>query len=213
MSAETKRDYRNNNDFVELFEQRLCDYTGAPYAVAVDRCTNAILLSMELSHKRKQKVTLPKQTYLSVPMTLIRYGYNVWLEHIEWVGHYQIGFSNVYDYAVGFEKDMYVPGQIQCVSFQQKKRLAIGKGGAILLDNKEQYDLLKRMRHDGRDSSKPVSEEHPDDLIMGYHMYMSPDEASKGVLLLNQLKEDYTLGSYDDYPDITKFKCLKEFTI
>ena len=213
MSNKTQRDYNNNNDFVELFEQRLCDYTGAPYAVAVDRCTNAILLALELYGKRKQKITLPKQTYLSVPMTLIRYGYNVWLDDISWTGSYQLGYSNVYDYAVGFERNMYVPGQIQCVSFQQKKRLAIGKGGAVLLDNEDQYKLLKRMRHDGRDSSKPVSKESPEDLIMGYHMYMSPDEAARGLLLLNQLQEQYTLGSHTDYPDITTFKCLKEFAL
>jgi dTDP-4-amino-4,6-dideoxygalactose transaminase len=108
---------------------------------------------------------------------------------------------------------MYIPGQIQCVSFQQKKRLAIGKGGAILLDNEEQYKLLKRMRHDGRDSSKPVTQEHPEDLVMGYHMYMSPDEATRGLLLLNQMNSNYTPGSYNDYPDMTKFKCLKEFSL
>lgn len=125
---------------------------------------------MELSHKRKQKITLPKQTYMSVPMTLIHYGYNVWLEHMEWVGHYRIGCTNIYDYAVGFEKNMYVPGQIQCLSFQQKKRLAIGKGGAILLDNKEQYEILRRLRWDGRDARMPETMENPDDILLGYHM-------------------------------------------
>ena len=205
--------YNNNNDFVELFEQRLCEYTGAPYAVAVDRCTNAILLSLEYLNKRRQKIVLPKQTYLSVAMTLINYRYNIWLEDIEWIGNYRVGMTDVYDYAVGFEKNMYVPGQIQCVSFQQKKRLAIGKGGAVLLDNKQMYETLKRMRHDGRDSSKPVTQEGVEDVIIGYHMYMSPDEATKGVLLLNQLKEDYTVGSHKDYPDMSKFKCLKDFAI
>jgi dTDP-4-amino-4,6-dideoxygalactose transaminase len=213
MLNKTKRDYNNNNDFVELFEQRLCEYTGAPYAVAVDRCTNAILLSMLYLGKKKQKVSLPKQTYLSVPMTLINHGFNVWLEDIQWTGNYQVGFSNVYDYAVGFENNMYIPGQIQCVSFQQKKRLAIGKGGAILLDDEEQYKILKRMRHDGRDSSKPVTQEQYEDLVMGYHMYMSPDEAARGLLLLNQISSNYTPGSHNDYPDMTKFKCLKEFSL
>jgi dTDP-4-amino-4,6-dideoxygalactose transaminase len=47
MSTNIKQ-YYNNNDFVELFEQKLCEYTGAPFAVVVDRCTNAILLSFEI---------------------------------------------------------------------------------------------------------------------------------------------------------------------
>ena len=211
MSEDIERDYHNNNDFVELFEHRLCEYTGAPYTVAVDRCTNAILLAMEYHRKRKLKVVLPKQTYLSVPMTLINYGYNVWLDDIQWSGHYCIGHTDIYDYAVGFEKNMYVPGQVQCLSFQQKKRLNIGKGGAILLDNKEMYEKLKRMRHDGRNSAIPTAEDT--DIIIGYHMYMSPDEAARGLLLLNQLSEHYTNGSHKDYPDISKFACLKDYAV
>lgn len=211
MLRNLKQDYHNNNDFVELFEHRLCEYTGAPYAVAVDRCTNAILLAMEYYGSKRHKVTLPTQTYLSVPMTLINYGYNVWLEPNDWTSSYQIGRTNIYDYAVGFEKNMYTAGQVQCVSFQQKKRLAIGKGGAILLDDPVMYEKLKRMRHDGRDSAKTVWNDTG--IIMGYHMYMSPDEAAKGILLLNQLSERYTVGSYKDYPDISKLDCLKDFSL
>ncbi len=203
--------FNNNNDFIELFEQKLCEYTGAPYSLTVDRCTNAILLSLLYLNIKKQKVSLPKQTYLSVPMTLIHHGFNVCLEDIKWTNNYRIGISNVYDYAVGFDKNIYVPGQIQCLSFQQKKRLAIGKGGAILLDDKKMYEVLKRMRHDGRDSSKPVSEERTTDIIMGFHMYMSPDEAAKGLLLLNQLNSEFKPGSYLDYPDMSKFEIMKDF--
>lgn len=211
MSSNSEPNYHNNNDFVELFEQRLCEYTGAPYAVAVDRCTNAILLAMEYYRHKRHRVILPTHTYLSVPMTLINYGYNVWLEYNDWMGSYQIGRTNIYDYAVGFEKNMYKAGQVQCVSFQQKKRLAIGKGGAILLDDKEMYEKLKRMRHDGRNSAIPTAEDTG--IIMGYHMYMSPDEAVRGVLLLNQLSEHYTNGSFRDYPDISKIDCLKDYSI
>ena len=211
MRAGNNKDFNNNNDFVELFEQKLCEYTGAPFAVAVDRCTNAILLALEYYNKRRQRITIPCQTYLSVPMTLINYGYNVWFKDEQWTGSYRLGATNVYDYAVGFDKNMYVPGQVQCVSFQQKKRLAIGKGGAILLDNEEMYNKLKRMRHDGRDSSIPVTSENPQDIIMGYHMYMSPDEAARGILLINQLNNTFVPGSYNDYPDISTFPCLKDY--
>jgi dTDP-4-amino-4,6-dideoxygalactose transaminase len=201
---------KNNNEFIEIFEKRLCEYTGAPYAVVVDCCTNAILLALECYSKKRQRITIPTHTYLSVPMTLINYGYNIWLVPTEWDGHYRIGETNVYDYAVGFEKNMYKTGQVQCVSFQQKKRLAIGKGGAILLDNLEMYQKLKRMRHDGRDSSISV-ENDSDNIVIGYHMNMTPDNAARGILLINQLSEKYVLGSYNDYPDISKLKCFKEY--
>lgn len=198
----------NNNDFIELFEQRLCEFTGAPYAVAVDRCTNAILLALE-SLPVTDILQIPKQTYISVPMTLINHGYDIELVDLNWIGGYNIAPTNVWDCAQGFEKDMYVPGQIQCLSFQQKKRLAIGKGGAILLDDEKLANHLRRLRHDGRNSAIPVVDEDPDDLIVGYHMYMSPDEAARGILLLNQLDPNYKCGSSDDYPDMSKMRCFQ----
>jgi dTDP-4-amino-4,6-dideoxygalactose transaminase len=198
----------NNDDFLDIFEQKLCDYTGAPYAVVVDRCTNAILLS--LKYLNITSVSIPRWTYPSVPMTCINYGIDVTFNDDQWVGGYQLKGSNVYDRAVSFARDMYRPGQVQCLSFQQKKRLAIGKGGAILLDDADMYQTLRRMRCDGRDSRIHISQENPDNIIMGYHMNMSPDEAAKGILLLNQLSEDYTVGSAFDYPDISEWRCFND---
>lgn len=204
----------NNDDFITAFEKRLQEYTGAPYVVAVDRCTNAILLALEYTKKKRQRITIPMHTYQSVPMTLINYGYNVWFRFEEWSGNYQIGNTNVYDYAVGFEKDMYVPGQVQCVSFHQKKRVAIGKGGAILLDDPVMYKALLRMRHDGRSTHMGTHEEiqkYPDEITIGYHMNMSPDEAAKGILLMNQLSGNYVNGTFKDYDNLTELKCFKDY--
>lgn len=204
----------NNDDMIDLFEQRLCEYTGSPYALVVDRCTNAIVLCLEYFKQKNDPYHIPNQTYMSVPMTMINYGYRVELSSIPWQGHYQIGRSNIYDYAVGFEKNMYKAGQIQCISFQQKKRLKIGKGGAILLDDHNMYKKLKRMRHDGRTTHLGTSQDiinNPNDILIGYHMNMTPDEAAKGLLLLNQIDEQYQLGSYKDYPNLAVLPCFKEY--
>lgn len=198
----------NNNEFVTRFEHRLCDYTGARHAVAVDRCTNAILLSL-VAQGIKEDVTIPERTYLSVPMTLALHGYNISFREEQWEGSYQIGSTNVWDCAVGFERNMYQPGTMQCLSFQQKKRLAIGTGGAILLDDGDIADLLRRLRHDGRDSSVPVAYDDPNKIILGYHMYMTPNQAADGILLLNQLDENYQVGSWSDYPNISVLECFK----
>ena len=200
----------NNDDFITIFEEKLCKYTGSPYAVVVDRCTNAIVLCLEYKKEKQNTIDLPKQTYMSVPMTLINYGYKIALRNIEWQEKYQIGNTRIYDYAVGFQKNMYVSGQIQCL------RLAIGKGGAILLDDKNMYEKLKRMRHDGRTTHIGTNEDilkNSNDIMIGYHMNMSPEEASKGILLLNQLNENYTLGSYKDYIDLSNLNCLKEYCL
>lgn len=204
----------NNEYFVELFEQRLAEYTGAPHVVVVDRCTNAMVLCLEyisggVSRETWGRLTIPSHTYVSVPMTLLNYGYQIRLSDIEWNSFYQIGDSGVYDCAVHFTQGMYQPGTYQCISFQQKKRLAIGKGGAILLDDANAAAQLRRMRHDGRDSALSV---HCDlaNIIRGYHMNMTPDEAAKGILLINQQLPPYVVKGYQDYPDISQIPCLQE---
>ena len=146
-------------------------------------------------------------------MTLINYGYSVRLAAIDWYNHYRIGDTNIYDYAVDFNENIYVPGTIQCLSFQQKKRLAIGTGGAILLDDTHMYHTLKRLRHDGRDSSISVAHEMKmdgDNITIGFHMYMSPDSAAKGTLLLNQPLPQFLPVSYRDYPDISTLGCFRK---
>lgn len=203
----------NNDTFITQFEQQLAEYAGAPYAVVTDRCTNAIVLCLEyLRHTGYPMDTLaiPTNTYISVPMTLLNYGYNISLEHIQWAGQYQIGNTPVYDSAIGFDEGMYIPGSMQCLSFQQKKRLAIGKGGAILCDDKQAATTLRRMRHDGRDSSVPVVQDI-ENIIHGYHMNMSPAEAATGLLLLNQPLPPLELGGDWSYPDAHRIPSLSRY--
>jgi dTDP-4-amino-4,6-dideoxygalactose transaminase len=194
--------YKNNHFFIELFEKRLSEYTGAPYVVLVDSCTNAIFLSLILFKKYKKtkikKITIPKRTYISVGQSVIHAGFKLKEKSIKWKGSYKLGKLPIYDCAVGLKPDMYYPGTYQCLSFQQKKAIGIGKGGAILLDNKEDYNLLKRLSWDGRDSS--TSTKLDKNIILGYHMNMIPDDAAKGILLLNQYKfNKKDIKTYKDY--------------
>jgi hypothetical protein len=53
--------------------------------------------------------------------------------------------------------------------------------------------------------------ENGDEIMIGYHMNMSPEEATKGILLMNSLSEVYKNGSYQDYPDLSKLKCFKDY--
>lgn len=200
----------NNNDFTLMFEKRLSEFTGAPYVVLTDSCSNAIFLTLKYLQKhyyipiQETRLIIPKQTYISVPQQIIHAGFEPCFDDIKWKGGYQIGNFPLFDYAVGLKRNMYKDGQFQCLSFQQKKALNIGKGGAILLNNKEAYETLKRMAHDGRDSSIPVHEDN--NIILGWHMNMTPDDSVKGVLLLNQLSKEKlkaSIKSHKDYPDIS----------
>ena len=65
----------------EEFEKALCDYTGAPYVVAVDNQSNALFLSLYYEKNIKgldfNKITIPSRTYPSVPCEIIHAGFKV----------------------------------------------------------------------------------------------------------------------------------------
>ena len=200
----------NNNYFIKLFEERIAEYTGSPYVVLVDSCTNAIFLTLQYLKKTTKingAVDIPNRTYIGVGQQIIHCELKLGFKEIKWFNSYKIGKLPVFDCAVGFNKNMYVGGQYQCLSFQQKKKLNIGKGGAILCDDVDAYKTLKRMAHDGRDGSIPVKDD--EGIIMGWHMNMTPEDAARGILLLNQLNDDMDTGNHNMYPDISKYSCFK----
>ena len=68
----------NPYSVVKMFEEEVAHYTGSPFAVAVDSCTNALFLCCKYYNVRE--VILPKKTYLSVPMSVIHAGGKVVFE-------------------------------------------------------------------------------------------------------------------------------------
>lgn len=193
----------NNHFFIDLFEQRLSEFTGAPYVVLVDSCTNAIFLALTYLARYDSiapTITIPSQTYVGVAQSVLNAGFNLAFNAERWVGQYVLHGSPIVDAAVGFKQGMYRGGMV-CLSFHQKKALPIGKGGAILLNDKQAYTTLKRMSWDGRDASISVADDLAN-IIPGFHMNMTPNDAATGVLLLNSYKGD-KIGSYADYPDIS----------
>ena len=58
----------------EMFEEEVATYTGAPYAVAVDSCSNAIFLSLMWNNVKGFTISIPKKTYVSVPCSIINAG-------------------------------------------------------------------------------------------------------------------------------------------
>lgn len=199
----------NNIDFISCFETKLSQYTGFKYAVCVDCCTNAILLSLEALNtlkkidKNNSTLYITKYTYMSIPMTLKNNGWKISLVDDKWKKFYRIGNTNVFDAATDLHENMvndYDVDSLVCISFQQKKRLSLGRGGAILFNNKKYLKLLLRLRYDGRDPYILDSTEilkTPNNIILGYHCYMEPDKAAKGILLLNQ--KDTMLKPYREY--------------
>lgn len=126
-------------------------------------------------------------------------------DDIAWSDYYFIGNTNIVDGAVYWKKNGYIRNTFMCLSFQFKKHLKLGRGGMILLDDKKAYDVLSKTRYDGRDIYIPWAEQDID--MMGYHYYMTPETAQKGIEEFEKVKDlPAKAWSYDDYPDISKMK-------
>jgi len=201
---------------VKDFEQALCDYTGAKYAVTVSSCTMALLLACrwhwEFSPIVKDPmftaITIPKHTYCSVPQSIIHAGFNVAFRDEEWQGYYQLEPLPVWDQARYFTEGMYDEDcreaeEFQCVSFHWSKTLAIGQGGAILHDNPEADIWFRKARFDGR--TEGIEPKNDQLGMIGYHCYMSPRDASDGLSRLSVLPKHNDPLPNDDYPDLSKF--------
>jgi dTDP-4-amino-4,6-dideoxygalactose transaminase len=200
-----------NNPYkvVKMFEEEVADYTGAPYAVSIDNCTNAIFLVCK--YLSVKSVTIPSKTYLSVPQSIIHAGgevvFDTSIETNSWKGIYQLKPYPIYDAAKRFTSNMYISGSFICLSFHAKKHLKIGKGGMILTDNKDAVEWFKKARYEGR-SEKLY---HEDDIdMLGWNMYMTPQQASHGLALMQNIPtHNDDLGENNGYRDLTEFSIFK----
>jgi dTDP-4-amino-4,6-dideoxygalactose transaminase len=188
---------------VENFERTIANYFGSPFAIATDCCTHAIELC--LRYLEPKKVTCPKQTYLSVPMTFMKLNIDWAFNDTNWKDYYYIGNTNIIDAAVYWKQHGYIKDSLMCLSFQYKKHLKLGRGGMILLDNSLAYAKLVKMRYDGRVNNIPWTQQEIDSL--GYHYYMTPETAQLGIERFNEIKDvEPQRWSNDNYPDLSKFK-------
>jgi dTDP-4-amino-4,6-dideoxygalactose transaminase len=194
-------------ELVNKFEREIADFYGAPFAVATDSCTHAIELC--LRHKPPapgMELTIPARTYISVPFTLMKLDLSWKFFDQVWQDHYYIGGTNIVDAAVFFKAGGYIKQTFMCLSFQFKKTLSLGRGGAILCDNEKDYVSLKKMSYDGRCANKPWKEQNIDS--MGYHYYMTPETAELGSQKLKDAvaKPSQGSGNYPYLPDMDVFK-------
>lgn len=199
----------------EEFEEKIADYTGAKYVVAVDNQSNALFLALMYEGISGLTVSIPARTYPSVPCEIIHAGGSVNFEEVEGKtlkGPYQLKPTKVWDSALRFTADMYIPNTHMCCSFTGPyKHLKLGKGGCILTDSLDAYLWFKRARYSGRRECS-----YHDDYfdMLGWNFYMMPEIAARGLLLMGQFYNlDGSKKSNDDielpYPDLSKFDIYK----
>lgn len=193
-------------DVIAAFEQELCAYTGADFAIAVDSCTNALQICCE--YLKVSDVTIPKYTYRSVPMAILRSGGRVFFDDRKWRGCYSLDPYPVIDSARRFRANMYshvsAPHYV-CVSFHYTKILRGSIGGAILHNDAAADRWLRRYRHDGRTDGLSVHDD-PVDMI-GMRCHITPEVAGdlrKRLRVLPSWNHDVTVPP-GHYPDLSQY--------
>jgi dTDP-4-amino-4,6-dideoxygalactose transaminase len=206
----------------ELFELEICKYTSSPYAVCVDSLSSALYLCLIYEKQFgktnfiNQKIKIPNRTYPSVPCEIINAGFMVEFketdsEYLE--GSYCLEPTNIWDSALLFSADMYIPNQTICLSFSGAfKNLKLGKGGCILTDNLHQYEWLKRARNSGRGECSY----HEDDFsIIGKNCYLLPEISARALVLMSQFYDSEGNKIINKplrikYPDLSKYEVYKQ---
>ena len=216
LSELTSRGYTINDpwDAIGIFESKICKYTGAKHAIAVDSCSSALFLSMKYLDVRA--ISIPNQTYISVPMMAKMHSSTCKVNFCDttWKKWYSLNpisdnDLDIIDCAVTLEKNMYQRNSLQCISFQHRKPLKIGKGGMILTDDDDASEWLRKASYDGRDRTKLFKDDVID--MIGYHMYMTPEDGARGVLLFDEYTAQRNEIGSIDYPNISKFKAFEDF--
>lgn len=194
---------------VEDFEIALAEYTGAREVVVVDSCSNALFLSClfaaSVLGKPLPAVDVPRQTYVGVPHAVRNAGFEVEFTGNPWRRWYRLSPLPVVDAAKLFERGMFelFAGELVCVSFHVGKRLPLGRGGAILTDDDGAAEWLRRARFDGRTAGES-GERASRVTSPGWHMYLTPPEAARGLWLLEQFVDAPAADDWTHYPDVSE---------
>jgi len=190
---------------VNQFENKIAEFFGAPYAIAVDSCTHGVELALRLT--RAYEITVPTRTYLSIPFLADKLLLERFWKDEEWTDYYYLT-DRVIDAAVLWKPKSYIPNTFMGISFQYQKHLSLGRGGVILCDNLEEAQELKKMSYDGRLPNIPWREQNISSI--GYHYYMTPETAQLGLdKLPAAVLSEPRQWAVNDWPDLTQMDIFK----
>lgn len=190
---------------VSEFERRVAEFAGAKHGVAVDCCTNALFLCLKL-RGAYGKVKVPARTYISVPFAVMNAGCEPVFVDYDWSGVYRLDPHNIWDGAKRFRRGMY-RGGLHCLSFHLKKHLPIGRGGMVLTNDEQEAAWLRRARYDGREGRSYDQERVT---MQGWHVYMTPEQAARGLALMDVMPPEDMPDLTEDYPDLREMPVFQK---
>ena len=184
-------------DVLFEFESAIAEYTGAPYAIVTDCCTHALHLCF--LYDNVKSLSFPAYTYLSILQLMNQLNIDYIYNNDEWQedGEYQFKGTRIWDSARLMGRNMYRPGQLQCLSFGNGKPLQLGRVGAILTDDPDAHKELSCMRSDGRDLQI-----HPwpmqQTFRQGFHYCPTLESCSLGLEKIKHIATSVTKINYTD---------------
>ena len=212
------KDYNINDpwDWVTRFEDEVANYTGYRYGIACDSNSNAIRLCLHYLNITDTDIEIPANTYASVPNQIILSGNRPQFRDIKWKGLYPIGDTGIIDAATAFYESMGrgYEDKFMILSFHLKKILNIGQGGMILTNRDDFNEWARPMIYDGRHKDRLYKEDEFE--CVGWHMYMSPESAKKGLEIFNSEKIqpfNEPCGSSEVYGDLRKQNIYNKYVI
>lgn len=199
-------------DWVTHFENEIANYTGYKWGIACDSNSNAIRLLLHYLKIENKDIRIPAKTYVSIPNQIILSGNRPKFEDIKWDGLYPIGDTGIIDAATAFFKDMSLgyEDKYMVLSFHFKKILNIGQGGMILTNDDHLNKWARPMIYDGRHKDRMYKDDEFE--CVGWHMYMSPEQAKRGLEIFHSDRiSDWnkSVGGSWLYGDLRKQKIFK----
>ncbi len=193
----------NPHQVTKDFEAAIARYTGAPYAIAVNSCTAALLMALAwFKHLYgPHTVEIPRFTYVGVGMSVLNAGHAIAFRDEDWQGEYRLEPLPLYDSARRTTAMMYRPGAIQCLSLHWSKILGVQQGGVLLLDDPAADTWLRRARFDGRREGVHPRDDTFD--MVGFHCYLSPEVAAEALMRLSILPRVNPDLPRSDYSDLS----------
>ena len=213
MNTDIQNSIKDSWDWVTLFENKLAEYCGSKYAIACDSNSNAIRLCLHYLGITDCDIEIPARTYVSVPNQIILSGNRPKFVDTTWIGMYPLGDTNIVDSATALYENMYNEyfNSYMILSFHYKKILNIGQGGMILTNDEKFNEWARPMIYDGRHKDRLYKEDEFE--YIGWHMYMSPESAKRGLEIFNSdkiQKLNRPVGSSYVYGDLRKQKIFQQ---
>ena len=191
---------------VQTFEKKIANFFGSPYAVAFDSCTHGIEACIYLTEAKK--IIVPKRTYISIPFLAKKMNISLEWKDENWQDYYYLT-EKIIDAAVLWKPKSFISGTFMSLSFQFQKHLSLGRGGAVLCSNIQEYEALKKLSYDGRLPNILWRQQSINSF--GLHYYMTPETAQMGIdkldKAINAVPKKWTVI---DWPDLTLMKVFND---